>query len=603
MKNVWRMMVIAALLLAGVPALRVGAVEALPPPHIGYGMMVAYPPTSVAKVKAAGFDWYKYFTHWDHIDPHRNGDYDWSTVDWRLDEACSYGLNLLLRVERDADNWQPIQDDEMDGWQAFFQALAWRIAQKRAVCATPYRVALEIWNEPNLDFQWTGEPLDPARYTEMVKRAYRGVKAADRTIPVIAGSLAPTGGWPDGRAMNDVDFLIAMYENGLSGHFDAISIHNYGFGGEPEDKEWGSSIVNFRRAEDIHDVMVAHGDGDKSVWGTEFGWLLDAAEEGVDCASYWDSIGFGWQKVSAEQQADYLQRSFAYADANWPWMGVMIVSNLDFSTTRWYATCDPLNWFSILKPDFTPRLSYTTLQEMDKHPGVTSTMTIHPAAFDWSMRLRERDAIGGIITETVTVSSDSLPFAWGVVTGTLELPFTITPTLGASGETFQVTVDARALLTGTYTGVITVTSADALVMPRVITIPLELEMWGEWGMDVRPASLSWMMAVADTRPVSATVAVENTGDFAFELTITKASAALTMTVMPSSSTQTGTTFIPGAFRVFVDPRGLPVGWYTGTLTVTASEVAVPESPLVLPVSVRIVERLYKVYLPQVMRGY
>jgi hypothetical protein len=602
-KKCWRMMVIAALLLVGVPVLPAGAVEELPPPHIGYGMMVAYPPTAVAKVKAAGFKWYKYFLHWNDVDPYHNGTYDWISVDWRLDEACANGLHLLLRVERDAGDWTPIQDSEMAAWKAFFQALASHIAQKRATCVTSYRVALEIWNEPNLDFQWTGQPLDPARYTEMVRRAYQGVKAADHTIPVVAGSLAPTGGLPEGRAMNDVDFLEAMYANGLSGHFDAISIHNYGFGGEPEDKTWGSGIVNFRRAEDIHAVMEAHGDGDKAVWGTEFGWLLDAAEEGQDCASYWQSIGFDWQKVSAVNQADYLQRAFAYADANWPWMGVMIVSNLDFSMTGWYAPCNPLNWFSVLRPDGSLRLAYTALQEMDKRSGIASALSVDPATLDWSMRLRERDAIGGIITETVTVLSDDLPFAWSAVTGTFGLPFTITPTLGVSGEVFQVTVDARDLLTGTYTGVITVSAVDTLVTPHAVTIPLELEIWGMWGMDIYPASLSWTMAVTDTYPVSATVVVENTGDFAFDWAVTKASETLTMTVVPTSSAQTGTTFVPGAFQVFVDPRGLPVGLYTGTLTVIALEAAVPESPFVLPVSVRIVERLYNVYLPLVMRRY
>lgn len=597
----WRMIGIVVLLTV-VLARPAGAVEALPPPHIGYGMMVAFPPTALPQVKAAGFDWYKYFTHWNSIDPHHNGSYNWETVDWRLTEACSYGLNLLLRVERDASNWTPIQDSEMDAWQAFFQALAAHIAQKRAACATPYRVALEIWNEPNLDFQWNYEDVDPVRYTEMVKRAYHGAKAGDPTIPIVAGSLAPTGGWSDGQAMNDVEFLEAMYDNGLKDHFDVISIHNYGFGGTPEDKEWGEGIVNFRRAEDIHDVMVAHGDGDKPVWGTEFGWLLDASEEGhSECLSYWDDIGFLWQKVSAEQQADYLQRAFAYADANWPWMGAMFVSNLDFSVTGWYATCDPLNWFSVLRKDTSPRLSYTALQTMAKRPRswVASGMIVEPAAFDWSVRLRER----AIFTETVTVSSTEAPFSWNVVTSTLGVPFTITPTLGVSGEPFQVTVDARELLTGTYTGVITVTAADALVTPPVVAVPLTLEIWSAWGMDVRPASLSWMMAVSETRPVSATVVVENTGDFEFDWTVTKASKTLTMTVIPTSSTQTGTTFIPGAFRVFVDPRGLPVGLYTGTVTVTASEAAVPESPFVLPVSVRVVERLYNVYMPLVLRRY
>jgi hypothetical protein len=77
-----------------------------------------------------------------------------------------------------------------------------------------------------------------------------------------------------------------------------------------------------------------------------------------------------------------------------------------------------------------------------------------------------------------------------------------------------------------------------------------------------------------------------------------------MTVVPASSTETSTmTLIPGAFQVFVDPRGLPLGLYTGTLTVTASTPLVPESPFVLPVSVRIVERLYNVYMPLVMRRY
>jgi hypothetical protein len=608
-KKGWRMTVIAVLLAAlllRVPALPASAVEELPPPHLGYGMMVAYPPGNLGRVKEAGFDWFKYSVYWSDIEPDQDGIYIWSTVDWRLDEVCPLGLNLLLRVERASDDWRPIRDDELAGWQAFFQALASHVAQKRATCATSYHVAFEIWNEPNLDFQWNYEPVDPVRYTEMVKRAYLGAKASDPTIPIVAGSLAPTGGLDGGRAMNDVDFLEAMYGAGLSDHFDAISIHNYGFGGAPDDETWGNGITNFLRAEDIHAVMVAHGDGDKSVWGTEFGWLMDASEEGhPECLSYWDSIGFLWQKVSAAQQADYLQRSFAYADANWPWMGVMIVSGLDFSMLpeSWYATCDPLRWFAVLKPDGSPRLSYTALKEMDKRPVVTSTMTVAPAALEWSLRLSERS----IVTETVTVSSDNWAFPWSIMTGTVasepELPFTVTPTLGVAGESFQVTADARDLDIGTYGGMITVTAAYTSITPQVVTIPLNLEVFGIWGMDVYPTSVSWMMAVSNTHPVSATVVVENTGDFEFDWTVTKASTEFPMIVVPASSTETGTTFIPGAFRVYVDPGGLPVGLYTGTLTVTASTEQVPQSPFVLPVSVRIVERLYNVYMPLVMRQY
>jgi polysaccharide biosynthesis protein PslG len=263
------------------------------PPPLGYGMMLAYPPDHLELVKAAGFDWFKYFAYWHAVDPEQDRTYNWETVDWRLNEACEHELNILLRVERDSADWTPIRDGEMAAWEAFFTDLVAHILAHQAACETPYRAALEIWNEPNLDFQWGYQPVDPARYTEMVKRAYRGAKAAPggAEIPIIAGSLAPTGGMSGGRAMNDVDFLTAMYAAGLQGHFDAISIHNYGFGGPPEDKTWSNGITNFRRAEDIHAVMAAHGDGALPVWATEFGWLL-ASEA---CDGYWHEIGFAWQ--------------------------------------------------------------------------------------------------------------------------------------------------------------------------------------------------------------------------------------------------------------------------------------------------------------------
>jgi hypothetical protein len=461
------------------------------PPHLDYGMMLAYPPGSLSKVTDAGFDWYKYFIYWDAVDGDRNRVYDWGSVDVLLKKACEHSSHVLLRVERDSSNWTPIQDGEMDGWQAFFQALAAHIAQKRASCSFPYRVALEVWNEPNLDFQWGYQPVDPVRYTEMVKRAYDGAKAGDPQILIVAGSLAPTGGIGDGRAMNDVDFLQAMYAAGLEGHFDAISIHNYGFGGPPEDKTWGSGILNFRRAEDIYDVMVAHGDGELPVWGTEFGWLLESAS----CNSYWEQIGFAWQQVTAQQQADYLTRAFAHADANWPWMGTMIVSNLDFSQLPWYGECDPLRYFSILNPDGSPRPAYTALTQMDKRP----------------------------------------------------------------------------------------------------------RSWSIWGMAAAPTALAWMQTVTETRAISQTVSVRNTGEMDFGWSVTSASteaaasAALTMTVIPTQGEA------DEAFTVTVDPRGLPVGTYTATITITADAAEVPESPIHLPVRVYVVEHVHRAYLPLVQR--
>lgn len=447
--------------------------DSTPPPHLGYGFMLSYPPGNLSKVKDAGLDWYKYFLYWDTVEPNKDGSYVWTTLDWRLDESCIAGLNLILRVERDSSDWTPIQDHEMEAWGAFFQALATHILQKRAGCGYAYRVALEVWNEPNLDFQWGYQPVDPERYTRMVKYAYQGAKAGDPNIILVAGGLAPTGGASDGRAMNDVEFLQQMYDAGLKGYFDAISIHNYGYGGAPEDDTYGSGILNFRRAEDIYQVMVNHGDGDKPVWATEFGWLLDSDEEGVECDPNWDASGFSWQQVTSQQQADYLTRAFDYADANWAWMEVMIVSNLDFSTMPWYDTCDPLRWFAVLKPDGSARPAYTALQGMSKRTRSWEVWGMQTATVISLMA--DVDLLPGVMTRTLTVhNTGEQPFTWSVVTATHNLTFTVSPTSGEPSTPMTVCVDTAGYALGTYTGTITITASSTEVVQSPWIVPVSL---------------------------------------------------------------------------------------------------------------------------------
>jgi polysaccharide biosynthesis protein PslG len=462
------MLLMGAAPTQGQPRVVAGLPEAIP--QRGYGFMIAHPPAHLKYLTDAGFDWFKYYANWEVVAPNRDQVYNWDTVDWLLNDACKHGLHLLLRVGRNSDNWRPIQDSEMDGWELFHRDLAARIVERRATCSKFYVVALEIWNEPNLDFQWNYEPVDPARYTEMVRRAYRGVKAVAPDILVVAGSLAPTGGLPARRAMNDVEFLHAMYAAGLKGHFDAISIHNYGFGRAPEVKNGSDDILNFRRAEDIYATMVAHGDGDKAVWGTEFGWLLASPE----CNGYWNDIGFGWHQVSASQQADYLVRAFRYAEANWPWMKVLIVSNLEFSVmTWWYGACDPLRYFSVLNVDKSPRPAYTALQQMEKRPLGLQTlgMEVSPPGFMWLMTPAEAQST----SRTVTVhNTGQLPFRWSASVVSNDMPVTLSASEGECGGSFTVTVNPIGLPLGTHTAEIRVTANQASMPGNPHHLPLRM---------------------------------------------------------------------------------------------------------------------------------
>jgi hypothetical protein len=70
-------------------------------------------------------------------------------------------------------------------------------------------------------------------------------------------------------------------------------------------------------------------------------------------------------KVSPEQQADYVVRSYRYAQKHWPWMRGMLLSNLDASTSPYHTGPeDGLPWFAILNADYSPRPAWSAFRDM-----------------------------------------------------------------------------------------------------------------------------------------------------------------------------------------------------------------------------------------------
>ncbi len=113
-------------------------------------------------------------------------------------------------------------------------------ARARGVAA-----AYEVFNEPNLAYEWGGTP-DPARYTALLAAARRGVKRADADALVLAAGLAPHTGNAPGT-VEDVDFLLGMYAAGARGQFDVLGIHPYGDNSAPDAGDASCGIC-FRRA-------------------------------------------------------------------------------------------------------------------------------------------------------------------------------------------------------------------------------------------------------------------------------------------------------------------------------------------------------------------
>jgi hypothetical protein len=236
--------------------------------------------------------------------------------------------------------------------------------------------AYQIWNEPNLAREWGNRSPNPAEYVEMLKVGYQAVKAADPQAIVISAGLAPTTRH-DAEAIPDIYFVQEMYEAGAAPYFDALGVHASGYKSPPEmdpaivavtpELNNGDSapeelrrVYSFRHVEDIRELMVRNGDSAKKIVILEFGWTIDPRSKSP----------YRWHAVTPEQQDKYLQRAYAYAEANWrPWIGVM--SLIYIADPQWTMRDEQTYW-SIVYP------GYPELQTAPAYYGVLSMVKVPP---------------------------------------------------------------------------------------------------------------------------------------------------------------------------------------------------------------------------------
>jgi PKD repeat protein len=328
---------------------------------IGYGASIAAC-NQVSYLADMGFDWAMGFVRWTDVGA--GPPYNWASVDWQLQDFLPRVRHVLLRVHHPTPEGigdPPVSTADLDAFRRMTQALAAHVAREWRGQGLE-TIAYEIWNEPNLSTEW-GDPhqqVQPnaAQYTALLKAGYQGIKAGDAEAIVVSAGLATTGGslyataaeratvqewaqWFYGAeaAVPDLTFLRNMYLNGAKGHFDALGSHPYGGPDAPETSPSAATgPIYFRRAEEQRQVMLSFGDH-SAMWATELGWIVETS-----C----DLKSFNWMKVSEAEQAQYLVGAYAYAQEHWPWMGPMVVFNLDFATVFYYHVCEQMRYYSLI---------------------------------------------------------------------------------------------------------------------------------------------------------------------------------------------------------------------------------------------------------------
>ena len=324
------------------------------------------PQPVVSLLKDVGAKWALHQLSWYQIE-FEKGKFQWEKMDRAVDAMYNAGIKIILHAVH-SPPWAWGGADKVTyptnpaDFANFLKLAAQRYKGKIA--------GFQIWNEPNLAIE-AGKYVVAARYAELLKLGYTAVKSVDPTMVVISAPLTPTGVNNPTIGVDDVTFLKRLYAyNGgeLKGYYDVLGAHPGSNANPPETLAPGNPgpgpgwnthpSFYFRRIEQLRQVMVDNGEAEKQIWLTEFGWASAAKA----------APGFEYAEQNSEQeQADYIGRAFRMGRDQYPWMGPMILFQLNFALPNVTEKADDerIAW-GIIRRDGSKRPSYFAFQNYAK---------------------------------------------------------------------------------------------------------------------------------------------------------------------------------------------------------------------------------------------
>jgi hypothetical protein len=298
---------------------------------------------SLEQVREMGATWIVDLFPWAYAQPRSRYGFDWAGSDMVVEHAARQGLTVVARLDI-VPEWARPRDsgDRLLGEDHYVDYADYVVAFAQRY--RPYGLRhLLIWNEPNLAFEWGRRKPNPEAYAALLKIVYGRVKAAVPDAIVIAGALSPQPepGENDAR-MNDLLYMERLYAAGAAPFFDMWAAHSYGYRSPPGAAP-SAALINFRRVELMRDLMVARGDGAKSIIITEGGW---------NDSPRWTAA------VRPSQRLRWTVEAYALAKG-WDWLAAMCL--WQFGTPQPTHTLQD-NW-SFVASDGTPKAIYWAVRE------------------------------------------------------------------------------------------------------------------------------------------------------------------------------------------------------------------------------------------------
>lgn len=315
------------------------------------------------RVEQLGVGWAKVQIDWALLQP---GGPDEISEDFRRQELYieslhQRGVKVLVSVAK-APGWSRSVTNEAgppDDPQALVRFLEAMLAEFGDAIE-----AVEVWNEPNLQREWQGQPLTGASYMRYFEAAHQTIRAySDRMLVdakqprprpmiIVTAGLAPTG--TSDFSVDDRAYLQQMYDAGLGAYDDVmVGIHPYSWGNPPdarccnavEGQGWDDD-PHFFFADNLADyrgIMERGGHADSQMMVTEFGWATWDGFPGA-APEEWMAYNDKWA------QANYTMRAFEIAQQA-GYIGPMLLWNLNFGTLEGRVEArDERTAYSLLVP-------------------------------------------------------------------------------------------------------------------------------------------------------------------------------------------------------------------------------------------------------------
>jgi polysaccharide biosynthesis protein PslG len=244
------------------------------------------------QMQAMGVNTVRIGIPWAGVEP-IPGYYNWSNDDALISAANARGMGVLA-VLTTTPSWATAPNNPgvyaPPASAAAFGQFAGLVAQRYGTEVSAY----EIWNEPNAAEYYSPAP-DPAGYTKLLQAAYPAIKAANPSATVIGGVVGSTVTYQN-LTLNPVTFVQDMYADGAQGYFDALSFHPYQYT-TPFSQGAYNPNNPIVQLSDIHNLMVANGDGSKLIWASEYGEPSSVAGE-ANQAAYLQDMLTTWRTIS-----------------------------------------------------------------------------------------------------------------------------------------------------------------------------------------------------------------------------------------------------------------------------------------------------------------